>query len=126
MGAGVAGLTVAAPATAQTGTVVGPTSPRTVSVASTGATGDGVTNDTAAIRAAIVSAGGGETYFPPGTYLVDALVVDTKARLQLDPGAVLLAMPNSPSGNMIAFVGTELIIRGGTINGNRVNQADDR
>lgn len=39
-----------------------------------GATGDGVTNDTAAINAAlsaITTAGGGVLFFPPGTYLTD-------------------------------------------------------
>jgi len=38
-----------------------------------GATGDGVTNDTAAIQAAVnaaEAAGGGEVYVPPGTYIV--------------------------------------------------------
>lgn len=123
MGAGLTGLAAASPARAQTGALVGAVRPRTVSVASTGATGDGVTDDTAAVRAAIISAAGGETYFPPGTYVLDGLVVDNAARLQLDPAATLLAKPNSSKGEMIAFVGTELIIRGGTINGNRANQS---
>jgi hypothetical protein len=45
---------------------------RTVSVASYGATGDGVTDDTAAITAAenaLFDAGGGTLYFPAGTYM---------------------------------------------------------
>jgi hypothetical protein len=49
----------------------------TVSVKAYGATGDGTTNDTAAIQAAIdyvYGAGGGTVYFPPGTYRVTSIV----------------------------------------------------
>ena len=47
-----------------------------VSVKDFGAVGDGVTNDTASIQAAInsLSPKGGTLYVPPGTYLVDSLV----------------------------------------------------
>lgn len=51
------------------------------------ATGDGVTNDTAAIQAAIddvCDAGGGTVYFPEGTYLISgALQVATNSQLVL-------------------------------------------
>ncbi len=48
----------------------------TVSVKDFGAVGDGVTNDTAAIQAAVdfLTYGGGTVYLPPGTYLVDTIV----------------------------------------------------
>jgi hypothetical protein len=48
-----------------------------VSVRDFGATGDGTTNDTAAIQAAIdaiAAAGGGNLYFPSGTYLVSGSI----------------------------------------------------
>jgi hypothetical protein len=41
-----------------------------VSVKDFGAVGDGVTDDTAEIQAAVTAAAGGTLYFPPGTYLV--------------------------------------------------------
>jgi hypothetical protein len=64
-----------------------------VSVADYGAVGDGVTDDTAAVRAAVASAlsEGRSLTFPPGTYLVDApiriadahdLVIEMHGRLR--------------------------------------------
>jgi hypothetical protein len=45
-----------------------------VNVLDFGAIGDGVTNDTAAIQAAVNSTADGTVYLPPGTYLVDSIV----------------------------------------------------
>lgn len=50
--------------------------PGTVNVKAYGATGDGVTNDTAAINtasAALSAAGGGILYYPPGTYIAQGI-----------------------------------------------------
>jgi hypothetical protein len=47
-----------------------------------GATGNGVTDDTEAIQAAVdwvVAAGGGIIYFPPGVYIIDGPLLDTAA-----------------------------------------------
>jgi hypothetical protein len=119
--AGAAALAFAA-AEQSPATAAVPAGTHGIDVTSKGATGDGVTDDTPAVRASIVAADGGEVYFPPGTYVLDGLVVDATAHLELDPAATLLAKPNSPVGEMFSFVGTELRIRGGSIDGNKQNQ----
>jgi hypothetical protein len=62
-----------------------------VSVKAYGAVGDGVTDDTAAIQAAINSlTSGGALYFPTGTYKSGALTVGTSnITFQLNDGAIL-------------------------------------
>jgi len=58
-----------------------------------GASGDGVTLDTAAIQRAIDKAecrGGGTVYFPAGSYHLGALFLRSNLTLYLDAGAVLL------------------------------------
>lgn len=66
----------------------------TVSVVDFGATGDGTTDDTAAIQAAltaVTTAGGGSVYFPPGTYiLTQSVVVGSKTRVYGAGGATLI------------------------------------
>ena len=55
-----------------------------VSVKDFGAVGDGVTNDTTAIQAAITAvnaAGGGVLLVPPGTYIVSALLMKINVRI---------------------------------------------
>ncbi len=57
-----------------------------------GAVGDGTTNDTAAIRAAVAhlaGGGGGTVHFPPGDYLCGTLRLTDHIALHLDAGAVL-------------------------------------
>lgn len=54
-----------------------------ISVKDFGATGDGSTNDAAAISAALTAASGKELYFPPGTYVIGSqLTVPSKTRLR--------------------------------------------
>jgi len=66
-----------------------------------GATGDGVTVDTAAIQAAIdAAAGGGVVYFPPGIYISGALTSTAKLTLR-GAGAELVSLTAIPG-----FTGT--------------------
>jgi hypothetical protein len=69
-----------------------------INVKTYGAVGNGITNDTAAIQAAINACGtsGGEVYFPPGTYLISST---------LTVGNGTGASPNDSTINGIRLVG---------------------
>jgi len=99
-----------------------------------GATGDGVTNDRAAIQTALDSAYG-TVYFPDGTYLISTvnpdvsgagLRIPSNKRLVLSQGATLKRGTNSITGFLInkadgvtAYTAnSNIIIEGGTIDGN--------
>ena len=71
----------------------GPAGPGRFDVRDFGATGDGVTGDTAGIQAAVDAAsasGGGIVFFPTGRFLSGTVVVRSRVTLHLSPGAVLL------------------------------------
>lgn len=62
-----------------------------------GATGDGVTLDTASLNKTIDachSAGGGIVYLPPGTYLSGTVVLKSNVTFYLEAGATLLGSKN--------------------------------
>ena len=63
-----------------------------------GATGDGLTKDTAAIQKAIdacAESGGGTVYFAPGNYISGSLHIRNNVTLYLDTGATLLESPDN-------------------------------
>ena len=112
-----------------------PTSPVVVNVKDKGAKGNGRSDDTAAIQAAIDAVGGtqGTVFVPDGVYMVEAV---TKRRLTLrgnmtfkmSPGAVLKAIPNS---SVIYFVLTisgvaNVTVTGGTLEGDRDKHKGDK
>ncbi len=66
-----------------------------------GAKGDGVTNDTAAIQAAIDA--GGEVYVPQGVYIIGTLYLKSNGGLNLEAGAVLKASHNNEDYNAADF-----------------------
>lgn len=100
-------------------------------VKSYGATGDGVTDDTAAINlaiTAITSAGGGTLYFPAGTYVTTGIVITslTNFTIRGDRGAILtiaantVAQPNQASKNILTITDcTDFTIEDMSIDGRR-------
>lgn len=71
-------------------------------VRSFGASGDGVTKDTAAIQKAIDAAnaaGGGEVFVPSGTFVSGTLYLKSHVDLHLGAGAVLKASPDKADYN---------------------------
>jgi len=105
-----------------------PTSPLVVSVKDKGATGDGRTDDKAAIQAAIdeIAGTGGTVLVPNGTYMVDAVGKNRVAfksdmTLKLSEGAALKAMPNDSERYAVLSISGASNVRvvGGTLEGER-------
>jgi hypothetical protein len=111
------------------------------------AAGDGTTDDTAAIQAAIdaaADAGGGTVYFPPGTYLCDGAdhpttngvleVGDytelrgagrTLSCIKLADGVENRLIANKDADGVAVANNTHITLRSLEIDGNRTNQATD-
>lgn len=91
-----------------------------------GAVGDGVTDDTAAIQAAIdacAAAGGGIVYFPVGTYLTGKLLLATGVRLTGPGRRATLKLKNNTNDHLIAATTvSDCGVFGLLLDGNRVNQ----
>jgi len=96
------------------------------------AKGDGLTDDTAALAAAVAAAAGtgGTVTVPPGTYLINptanghaGIRLGSHMTLQLQDGAVLQAMSTSTSDYAVVLASgiTDATLAGGTILGNRTN-----
>lgn len=112
------------------GCVVAPTSPLVVNVRDKGAKGDGRTDDTESIQAAIDEVGGtgGTVLVPAGTYMVDAvkkknrLVLKSDMTLKLASGAVLKVIPNDSRKYALLTISdvSNVTVVGGTLEGDRV------
>lgn len=104
-----------------------PASTLTVNVKDKGAQGDGQTDDTAAIQAAIDAVGGsgGTVLVPDGIYLIDAVAnrlhLKDDMTLKLADGAVLKAIPNdSKKYSLLTISGVSNVwVTGGTLEGER-------
>ena len=73
------------------------------SVKDFGAKGDGTTDDTAAIKAAIAAAGGGTAFFPLGTYVVSDTLVQPDMQTWLGAGTAAV-LPGEEKGSCIKAV----------------------
>ena len=91
-----------------------------------GATGDGTTDDTKALQAAIDNCpAGGTVHIPNGTYMVDVkdggLRLKSGVTIQMDQGATLKAITSDTDGGSVLCVEgvNDVNIYGGTIEGDR-------
>lgn len=103
-----------------------PASPIDVREPRWGVTGDGRTDDTAALQRAVdAAAGTGRTVrIPAGIYRIDAQVslrLRSRMTLELAPGAVLKALPNASPRSAVLLLAdvAEVTVRGGAIEGER-------
>ena len=99
----------------------------TVNVKDHDARGDGSTDDTAALQAAVgaVAGTGGTVWVPSGVYMIDAsrgVALQSQMTLRLESGAVLRAIPNALDHSFVVLVkGVESVnITGGAIEGERL------
>ncbi|HML88165.1 MAG TPA: glycosyl hydrolase family 28-related protein [Methylomusa anaerophila] len=97
-----------------------------INVKSYNAKGDGVTNDTAAIQAAVdaVPPDGGTVVIPEGVYLVDAVQsirIKNGVTLKMAPNTVLKAVPNNSERYAVLTIkdASNITIQGGVIEGER-------
>ncbi|MCK9412570.1 MAG: right-handed parallel beta-helix repeat-containing protein [Prolixibacteraceae bacterium] len=113
--------------------------PATIDVKSTGAKGDGVTDDTGAIQNAIaqIAGTGGTVLISSGTYMINTgaindyagrrgLQLKSNMTLKLASDAILKAIPNSGGvgGTVVDLLSADKVdITGGTIIGDRANPA---
>jgi Pectate lyase superfamily protein len=125
---GICAVTLATSASAGGRCVSAPTSTLVVNVKDKGARGDGATDDTAAIQAAIDEAGGtgGTVLVPKGTYMIDAvaenrLSLKSEMTLKLSKDATLKAIPNDSKKYSILLISgvSNVTVTGGTLEGDR-------
>lgn len=91
------------------------------------ATGDGVTDDTAAVHARRDAAGvSGIVYFPAGTYLVSGLVANVVGqKWVLHPAATIKLVASAAANTRtVRILAAKVTIAGGVVDGNRANQVN--
>lgn len=89
-----------------------------------GAEGDGTTDDSVAVQAALNAAGAGEVFFPPGTYVVDAVDPPSGVTIRgAGTDTVIKQKANSASAFDLASGTSGVTIRDLVIDGNSANIA---
>jgi hypothetical protein len=91
-----------------------------ISVLDFGATGDGVTNDSAAINAAALAATGKKLYIPAGTYKVKAVVINSDTTVECDVNTIFEpwdTTTKNSSNYCIRLNGDNITWRGGKVLG---------
>lgn len=91
---------------------------QTVSVKDFGAVGDGVTDDTAAIQAAIDAAAGKTLYINDGIYIVSPLTAVSNSTIVFDPAATLQAKAGYGANDRLLNI---YAVSNVTIHGNHAN-----
>ena len=115
------------PARASEGCAETPASTLVINVKDKGAKGDGETDDTASIQAAIDEVGGtgGTVFVPDGTYMVDTvknrLALKSDMTLKLSKDATLEAIPNDSIKYSVLLISgvSNVTVIGGTLEGER-------
>ena len=89
-----------------------------------GAKGDGTTDDTAAIQAAVGAAGANSTlYFPAATYKTTGLNANQTGQTWIISGGATIALANAANAPTITVSVANVTIQGpGILNGNNTNQ----
>ena len=90
--------------------------PSMISVKDFGAVGDGVTDDTAAINAALAASS--SVCFPPGNYAVTTLTFDGVGRRFFFYNATISGIATAATDAVIQITGRDMVITGLKINGN--------
>lgn len=94
----------------------------TVSVRDFGATGDGITDDSVAVQAAVNAST--SVYFPTGTYILRNILVPANTNIFGDKTATLKlkALAGGDFSPILNLQGSNIEVRSLKFNGNRVNQ----
>lgn len=94
-----------------------------VNIIDFGATGDGVTNDTAAIQAAATALTQGQIlYFPAGQYVIGQIIFDGKSNIGVSAYGARFTLSGNNAGFVVKGVCNNIYVSGGTITGDGVNR----